>query len=167
LSDHELFWDLRKAASNLEKHGVAFEEAAEALGDRLAITRADHDHSEFENRFVLIGESGEGRLLTVVFVIRGEAARIISARKSTRAERRLYMEDKPMIHDAPLEKDSMLDDYGHLGGWSRSTFRFRRAASFVSLDPDVAAIFRTSEEVNDALRTLIAEGRVPSKPAAE
>jgi hypothetical protein len=74
------------------------------------------------------------------------------------------MEDKPTIHDAPLEKDSMLDDYGHLGGWSRNTFRFRRSSSLVSLDADVAATFRTSEEVNEALRMLIAEGRVPSKP---
>ena len=164
MSEHELFWDLRKAAANLEKHGVSFEEAASSLDDRLAIVRADHDHSEFENRFVLIGESDEGRLLTVVFVVRGEAARIISARRSTRAERRIYMEDKPMIHDAPLDKNTMLDDYGHLGGWTRSTFHFRRTASLVSLDEDVAAVFRTPEEVNEALRILIAEGRVPSKP---
>jgi hypothetical protein len=55
----------------------------------------------------------------------------------------------------------MLPDYGHLGGWVRSEFRFTRAQ--VSLDPDVREYFGTSKEVNDALRTLIAESRVPAR----
>lgn len=165
MSDHELSWDPLKAGVNLEKHGVSFEEAAEALDDRLAVVRADHEHSEFENRFILLGESVAGRLVTAVFTIRADEARIISARTSTRAERRRYMDDQQTIRDAPREGGEMLEEYGHLEGWQRNPFHFRRVKALVALDPDVCAVFRTSEEVNKALRILIAEGRVPSKPS--
>lgn len=66
------------------------------------------------------------------------------------------------IGDAPPEPE-MLEEYGHLEGWERNPFRFRRTVTVVSLEPDVSAVFRTSDDVNEALRTLIAEGRVPSK----
>lgn len=52
-------------------------------------------------------------------------------------------------------------------GWERNPFHFRRTVTVVSLDPDVSAVFRTPDEVNEALRTLIAEGRVPSKHSRE
>lgn len=64
-----------------------------------------------------------------------------------------------MIRDAPFD-DEMREDYGHLDGWGRSQFRFIRR-DHVRLDPDVQQHFQTSEEVNEALRSLIAEGRVP------
>ncbi|HYM62816.1 MAG TPA: hypothetical protein VEZ11_18165 [Thermoanaerobaculia bacterium] len=57
----------------------------------------------------------------------------------------------------------MLEDYGHLDGWERGRFRFIPRGQ-VRLDPDVQLHFETSEEVNEALRSLIAEGRVPSVP---
>ncbi|HUF16519.1 MAG TPA: hypothetical protein VMS12_00590 [Thermoanaerobaculia bacterium] len=71
------------------------------------------------------------------------------------------MGDKPTVHDAPAD-DDMLTDYGHLEGWRRNPFRFTRTDGTVRLDPDVKEVFRTSEEVNAALRILIAEGRIPS-----
>lgn len=79
-------FDPKKAASNLKKHGVSFEEAASCLLDPLARVRNDPD-AEGEVRLVLLGMSHEGRLLTVCYSLRGnETIRLISARKATRKE---------------------------------------------------------------------------------
>ena len=84
-------WSSRKAASNLRKHGVSFEEAATAFEDELGAYYPDTLHPE---RFVLIGYSENARLLYVVYaeVIR-DAIRIISARKATRREKEHYEND--------------------------------------------------------------------------
>ncbi len=58
-------WDPEKARANLRKHQVSFEEAATVLGDPLSVTIADPDHSESEERFLLLGKSEHGRLLIV------------------------------------------------------------------------------------------------------
>jgi hypothetical protein len=86
----EIEWDPNKADSNLEKHGVPFDEAATAFGDPLSLTIADPDHSDGEERFVLLGQSFAGRLMVVVHTYRGERIRIISARIATKQERRSY-----------------------------------------------------------------------------
>jgi uncharacterized DUF497 family protein len=85
-------WDPRKAAANVRKHGVTFEEAATVFGDRLSVTIADPDHSADEQRFLLLGLSNRRRLLVVAHSERGESIRIISARRVTRRERRTYEE---------------------------------------------------------------------------
>jgi uncharacterized DUF497 family protein len=89
----EFEWDPRKAAANLAKHGVTFEEAATVFGDPLGRFLADPRHSSKEERFVLLGSSREGQLLTVMFVDRSDTIRIISVRRATRRERRDYEED--------------------------------------------------------------------------
>jgi uncharacterized DUF497 family protein len=68
----EFEWDQAKAESNLEKHSVSFDEAATAFGDPLSLTIPDPDHSDDEERFVLLGESYVGRLLVVVHTERDE-----------------------------------------------------------------------------------------------
>lgn len=83
-------WDPNKAAANLRKHAVSFEEALTALADPLAQTGHDPDHSLNEPRYVTFGTSSTGRLLVVAHTERGDAVRIISARRATRAERRDY-----------------------------------------------------------------------------
>jgi uncharacterized DUF497 family protein len=85
-------WDSRKALSNLGKHGVSFEEAASAFGDPLGLIVDDPRHSSEEERLVLLGLSRERRLLAVMFTERGEAVRLISARRATSRERRDYGE---------------------------------------------------------------------------
>lgn len=85
-------WDPDKAKSNLEKHDVSFEEAATVFADLLSLTIPDLLHSEEEDRFVIVGESHQQRLLVVVHVDRGERIRIISARPVTPAERKKYAE---------------------------------------------------------------------------
>jgi uncharacterized protein len=88
----EFKWDPQKAAANLAKHKVSFEEAASVFGDPLGRIVADPRHSAEEDRFVLLGLSQNQRLLAVMYVDRDEVVRIISARRATRRERRNYAE---------------------------------------------------------------------------
>ena len=83
-------WDPRKARSNVKKHGVSFEEAATALSDPLAATGADPDHSIKEDRFVTFGVSKVGQLLLVSHTEERDTIRIISVRKATKGERKIY-----------------------------------------------------------------------------
>lgn len=85
-------WDAAKAAANCRKHGVSFDEVAAVFNDPLAKRYADDRHSQDEDREFLIGESEKRRLLIVFFVDRKGLIRIISARKPTTAEKRLYEE---------------------------------------------------------------------------
>jgi uncharacterized protein len=86
-------WDARKEATNLKKHGIDFHEVATVLNDMLAATFPDHEHSILEPRFVTVGMSSRRRILVVVHTERGNAIRIISARRATRREQRFYEED--------------------------------------------------------------------------
>jgi uncharacterized DUF497 family protein len=86
-------WDPVKSSTNLLKHGVSFEEAITAFADPLSLTRPDPDHSETEQRFLLIGLSVRRRLLVVAHTEIGDEIRIISARPATRRERHAYEED--------------------------------------------------------------------------
>jgi hypothetical protein len=85
-------WDSGKAAANLKKHGVSFEEAATAFRDPLSATGRDPDHSFGEDRFVTFGISNRGRLLVVSHTERGNVLRIISARQATKGEPEIYEE---------------------------------------------------------------------------
>lgn len=85
-------WYDRKAAANLRKHGIGFSEAASAFADPLSITIADPDHSEDEERFILIGQCLRHHLVVVAHVERGDTIRIISARPANRRERIIYEE---------------------------------------------------------------------------
>jgi uncharacterized DUF497 family protein len=86
-------WDARKAAANLAKHGVSFDEATTVFADPLGRFLDDPRHSILEERFVLLGLSAAGRLLAVMFTDRGgDRLRLISARPATRRERTDYEE---------------------------------------------------------------------------
>lgn len=86
-------WDPRKAAANVRKHGVGFQEATTVFDDTLSVTIPDPDHSEDEQRFLLLGLSSRRRLLVVAHTEREESIRIISARRANRRERRTYEEE--------------------------------------------------------------------------
>jgi len=83
-------WDPTKAASNLKKHGVSFEEASTLFDDPLSITINDDEHSAEEDRFVTLGRSDEGRLVVVCHCDLEQRIRIISARPAERYEQRQY-----------------------------------------------------------------------------
>ena len=85
-------WDPKKAKLNLKKHGVAFEEAATALSDPMAVTGVDPDHSDYEERYITFGVSARNKLLVVSHTEEGENIRLISARKASKGERELYEE---------------------------------------------------------------------------
>ncbi|MFH0799426.1 MAG: BrnT family toxin [Pseudomonadota bacterium] len=87
-------WDPAKERKNVQKHGVSFEEARSVFVDPLARLITDPDHSENEERFVLLGFSKKLRTLVVCHCYRrnGEIVRIISARKATRTEQKTYWE---------------------------------------------------------------------------
>lgn len=88
----EFEWDARKAKRNFAKHQVSFEEATTVFLDPLSATGDDPDHSDKENRFITVGLSSSGKLLTVSHTARDDSIRIISARRATREERELYEE---------------------------------------------------------------------------
>lgn len=85
-------WDPPKASTNVSKHGVTFDEAATVFLDELAVSGSDPDHSAGESRYVTFGTSSLGRLLAVSHTHRSGAIRIISARRVTRVERKIYEE---------------------------------------------------------------------------
>ena len=85
-------WNPIKARTNRRKHGVTFEEAATVFTDLLSATIFDPLHSETEDRFIIIGQSMQRRLLVVVHIDQGDTIRIISARVANARERKTYEE---------------------------------------------------------------------------
>ena len=86
-------WDADKAEQNFKKHKVSFDEAKTVFNDPLFVIFADPDHSFEENRFIIMGESNQNRLLVVSYTERPPATRLISAREAPRPERKKYEED--------------------------------------------------------------------------
>lgn len=155
-------WDDEKAALNLLKHGIRFEQADGIFDDPLIATFADRSHSADEDRQISIGSTFWNQVLVVSHATSGERIRIISARHATKAERRKYMNEK---HDYIHDKDDLQPEYDfdysqavrgkYYQGRGRLVIR-------VSIDEDVAKHFSTTDSVNAALRQLIAEGRAPA-----
>jgi uncharacterized DUF497 family protein len=81
-----------EAEGNRRKHAVSFKEAATVFRDPLSLTGADPDHSVAERRYITFGISNVGRVLVVSHTDEGSTIRIISARRATRQERKLYEE---------------------------------------------------------------------------
>ncbi|MFN8492847.1 MAG: BrnT family toxin [Caldilineaceae bacterium] len=86
-------WDADKTKANYRKHRITFDEAATVFSDPFSITISDPDHSQDEQRQIDIGFSDKGRLLVVIYTERGANLRIISARRATLREQRLYEEN--------------------------------------------------------------------------
>ena len=89
-------WDDRKNIANQKKHRVSFEEAQTVFFDEHAIEYFDPDHSESEDRFLMLGLSYQVRVLVVSYTLRadGTEIRIISARKATKKEQKAYLGEK-------------------------------------------------------------------------
>ena len=92
MGDLRFTWDPAKAAANLRKHGVAFEDASTVFRNPLAKVLPDPTHSEQEQRSLIVGHSAGGRLLLVVFTETEERIRIISGGDASARERREYEE---------------------------------------------------------------------------
>lgn len=90
--DFQFEWDPHKDAANIKKHRVSFWEASTVFGDPLARYARDTEHSNSEERMQIVGMSRQSRILVVTFVERVENIRIITARRSTKNERKHYEE---------------------------------------------------------------------------
>ncbi len=88
----EFEWDDEKAAANLAKHGISFDEAKTVFDDPLYVDFYDPDHSFDEHRYIIIGESQPRRLLIISYTERDNVIRLISSREVTRSERETYEE---------------------------------------------------------------------------
>jgi len=155
-------WDPKKAAENLRKHGVAFEEAREALDQPLTRSVPDLRHSQEEDRYFAIGDASFGRILAIAYTIRDDSAWIISARRAKPSETRSYMSGKDIIRDRPnIEEEDPLDHEIDFSNAKPIGRLFAKIRGSVLLDSDVCDVFRSADEVNNALRLLIREGRVP------
>ena len=86
----EFEWDEAKAAANVAKHGVSFEEAKTVFDDRLYVDFYDPKHSLNEHRYIIIGQSNQRRVLIVSYTERNDVIRLNNARELTRGERRDY-----------------------------------------------------------------------------
>jgi hypothetical protein len=87
-------WGKDKAARNVSDHGVTFNEAATVFDDPYFVALTDDEHSFSEQRYWIIGESEQRRVLLVVYTERGENVRLISAREATAREIKVYEEEK-------------------------------------------------------------------------
>ena len=92
-------WDREKENTNIKKHGVTFEQASFVFADRYALNKYDEEHSEDEDRWIILGKSFNEVLLLVVHTFRNrdgmEYTRIISARKATKKEKQAYQKRCP------------------------------------------------------------------------
>lgn len=88
----EFEWNKNKAKTNLSQHGVSFDEAKTVFDDPLYIDFYDPDHSEDEERYIIVGQSQGRRLLIVSYTERRNKIRLISAREATRTEKDSYEE---------------------------------------------------------------------------
>lgn len=95
MNDIHFVWDKHKATINERKHGISFEEAQTVFYDEHSIEFFDPDHSEDEDRFIMLGLSFKLRILIVCYCAKEDTAiRIISARKATRHEAKSYQGDR-------------------------------------------------------------------------
>jgi uncharacterized protein len=90
LAELQFEWDADKAAANRRKHGVSFEEAQSVFDDPSQQSEFDQEHSDQEDRWIVLGLSSRFRLLLVAYTKRHEAIRIISARRANKTETRRY-----------------------------------------------------------------------------
>jgi uncharacterized DUF497 family protein len=147
----EFEWNEQKAQANFAKHEVSFEEAKTVFDDALFLMFPDIDHSFEGNRFIFMGEFDKGRLLVVSFTGRKTSTRLISARKQHRRN-----------VDFMKKKDNELNDelrpeydFSKMPVIRRGSGRKQQESITVTLAPDVAKKFPTSEAVNEALRLII------------
>ena len=154
-------WNAAKARANARKHSVTFHDAATVFADNLAVSLSDEDHSDTENRFIVVGESARGRLLFVVYTIREDVAWLISARPATHAEGRRYMKGDRIRDAVRVEEEE--DVTAHLD-WSKAV-RGRHHIPMreipVTIDKDLSLFFSNSEDVNAVLRICVEKAIFP------
>lgn len=146
-------WDKPKAAANLKKHGVSFDEALTMFADPLARIRDDPDHSIVERREIIIGLSVRHRTLVVGFTERepGFGLSVLGEQRHMNGRTMKKVKSRRVI-------DELRPEYNFSASETRpNRFASRMEAPVVAviLEPDVAAVFDSSKAVNKALRSVI------------
>jgi len=89
-------WDTEKEKLNIQKHGISFEQASYVFADPFALSQYDDEHSQIEDRWILLGRSLNDTILTIIHTFKEESGtesvRIISARKATNSEKQVYQQ---------------------------------------------------------------------------
>lgn len=149
-----------KNEANWQKHGVRFEEAMTVFDDPLIVVIDDPNHSHEEDRYIAIGETSQRRLVVLSYTIRqDDEPRPISARIADMRERRRYVGADELRDE---DDDDMQPYYDFSGGVRGKHYRGKRNPTIVcEIDEELAAYFPRTEDLNNALRMLIAEGRSP------
>jgi uncharacterized protein len=162
-------WSADKAASNVDRHSVSFDEASTVFDDPLAQIFNDEAHSSDEKREIIVGHSVGNRLLLVCFTERGKGViRIVSARLPTRKNVRI-MKKTSSSKSRHTEAGDMLPEYDFdysKARPNRFAGRINKDRLVVLLDPDVSKVFTTPESVNAVLRALITTMPAASKRKA-
>jgi hypothetical protein len=154
---YEFEWDHAKAGSNLEKHGVSFEEAVTVFADPLSLNMPDPAHSADEKRFLVLGMSTRDRLLVVAYAERPPRTRLISAREATVGANAMTMKKAKSKAKPDPDRDTLQPEYDFSKAVRGTTAaRYAKGTNVVILDPELRELFPTSEAVNEALRELAA-----------
>lgn len=151
-------WDHEKAASNLRKHGVSFEEAVTLFFDPLSATFSDPDHSVDERRFVTIGYSSRQRLTVVCHTERKGS----SARARPQNVRRNDMKVNGHTKNDEMRPEYEFDYSSAVRGKYHRRL-LKEGANVAVLEPDVAKQFPSSAAVNDALRSLLEVSKITKR----
>lgn len=152
-------WDINKAKKNLRKHAVSFEEAQTVFADPLSVTVDDPDHSEHEDRLLILGQSTGGKLSLSCL------RNAVSASGSSVHDRQIHASGGTMNEDH--DPDEMREYYDFSNGVrGKYAARYAQGVNLVRLDPDVAAVFPDEVAVNEALRALVAIVRRQAEAAS-
>ncbi len=150
-------WNPRKATANLAMHGVSFDEALTVFADPLARIFDDEDHSLTECREIVIGRSRMERLLLVSspFAVMefGFSAREKPREGSVRIMKKTSSRKKSRTSNSEMRREYRFD-YSKAKP-NRFASRMKAGTVAIILDPDVAAVFDSSESVNALLRSVI------------
>ena len=150
-------WDPKKAEANLAKHDVSFEEAMTVFADPLARIFPDEEHSVDELREIIIGHSTRHQLLLVNFTAIDHQVRIFSARKATLWSAKI-MKKTLVRKKSPVKRETLRSEYRFDYSKSkpnRFAAKMSEGTVAIVLEPDVAAVFKSSEAVNALLRSII------------
>lgn len=158
-------WRRHKASANLKKHGISFQGATVGVWRSFLATISDPDCSGSEARFVDLGVSYRGRLLVLSYESAATAPES-SAPGGQPALNNTSMKASPSKRKAHLNDDTMRPEYDFSKGIrGKHAARYASGTNVVVLDPDVAAEFRTAEEVNETLRAVAEIVRRRKKPS--
>jgi uncharacterized protein len=155
----QVVWDPRKAAANLRKHKISFEEASTVFADSLALTGADPVHSIGQVRWITFGESVRGRLLVVAHTDEGISFES-SVRERQLGARRDSMKKAKRTRSGALRRSYSREDFPEGLVRGKYAARFAKDSNMVRLDPEIHAAFPTSEAVNEALAGLLRVAKV-------